>query len=560
MAVAVFAVLTPVVLSAPGPTVAIAWIVEHPGGTLTTERALVHPSALHGTLMSLRGRPDVAAAGTVAPVALLEGPTSLADQPAGLDPYFDRQWALHRLDAARLAELDATGQGVTVAVVDTGVDASHPELSDRVLSGYDVYATVTTPGDGRSDPNGHGTHVAGIIAAARDGVAGQGLAPGVRILPVRVLDASGYADDADVARGVVWAQRNGAQVINLSLGGNDVNSVLADAVKNALASGIAVVAAVGNSGPLTSPVVYPAAYPGVLGVAATSGDDQAAWFSTRGAWVDIGAPGLAITSTWPGGNWRIESGTSMATPYVSAAVAIVMATTGLSPLDAVDRLVKTASEIPYGSSRAAADGRDDATGVGLVDPLAALTGTTPRKLADRTRPPEGSLPPTINLTPLPLPELIAPTLPALPRREDPVPFPLPVTVVPTLPIRPDPNLPGSIATPDADRPTNSKPSTPTPSTPTPSTPKPSTPTTRPDTGTTRPTSSKVEVKVSRRADGSVVARLTRNGLPVVGASVKVTTAQGSRLLRSDTLGRVSVVASVARSPVRFTYQGRTYRL
>lgn len=275
------------------------------------------------------------------------------------------QWALDRLRAEDLWAQAAGGEvaltGVTVAVVDSGV-APHPDLAGVVRSGTDY---VADGGDGSADGDGHGTHVAGVVAAVANNKLGvAGLAPGVRILPVRVLDDEGSGWTSDIARGIVYAADHGADVINLSLGG-PYSSATATAVKYAIDRGAVVLAAAGNERDEGNPVTYPAAHPGVVGVAASDESDAIASFSNTGGYVDLAAPGVRIDSTVPGGYARM-SGTSMATPYAAAVAAFLAAADpSLGPAQLAQVLTDTAVDLLQ-------PGRDDAAGHGLVDPRAAL--------------------------------------------------------------------------------------------------------------------------------------------------------------------------------------------
>jgi serine protease len=341
----------------------------------------------------------------------------------------NEQWGHNRMDIDKLRSL-GTGRGITVAVVDTGVDATHPDLSHAVLPGVDL---VDSTGDGRTDPNGHGTHVAGIIAAAVNGVGVEGLAPNVSILPVRVLGRDGSGPDAVIAQGILWAVRNGAQVINLSLGGTDLDPLLADAVDQAISAGVLVVAAAGNSGN-SGDTMYPAAHPAVVAVAATGPDDRTAPYSTRGDYVDIAAPGTMILSTSPANSYRFESGTSMAAPFVAAAAAVLLERS-LTPSQVVSRLFASAFDTDN-------EGFDRLSGNGIVDPVAAATTGTPR-----TDQPKPVISPSIPVLPpveLPqLPELTRPILPPLPelaRPSLPDTNPLPLPQLPARP-RPTPVVP-----------------------------------------------------------------------------------------------------------------------
>ncbi|WP_449064288.1 S8 family serine peptidase [Planomonospora algeriensis] len=223
-----------------------------------------------------------------------------------------------------------------------------------------------------------------IAAKAGNGRGVAGLAHGAKILPVRVLDADGYGLNSDIAAGVIYAADHGATVINLSLGGPTHDPVIQSAVDYALAKDIAVVAAVGNAAESCAkvrypepgwncgnPVSYPAALPGVIGVAATDSTDVRAAFSQYGSYVDVAAPGVSIASTYPGGEYVYMNGTSMASPYAAAAVALIRAKfPAMSGPEATTRLTGTAYDL--GSA-----GRDSLYGAGLVQPYAALVGSVP---------------------------------------------------------------------------------------------------------------------------------------------------------------------------------------
>jgi len=350
------------------------------------------------------------------------------------DPRTREQWGLARMDFDSVRKF-GTGKDVIVAVVDTGVDGTHPELVGRVLPGIDL---VDEGKDGRTDPNGHGTHVAGIIAAAIDGNGIEGLAPEAKILPVRVLGPDGSGDDADVAFGILWAVKQGAQVINLSLGGTDIDPLLEDAVRQAHLAGVVVVAASGNSGG-SGDIYYPAAHATVLAVGATGPDDKVALYSSIGSYVDIAAPGTMILSTWPGG-YRYESGTSMATPFVAAAAAI-MIQAGYQSRVVEARLISSAYDIDVA-------GRDTGSGSGILDIVGAVTDGLPRveqpggiRLPGLPSLPAPSVPGIPSIPGLPS----LPTLPSLP------PFPadrklpkLPDLPKPVLPTPSLPSIPGSL--------------------------------------------------------------------------------------------------------------------
>lgn len=337
------------------------------------------------------------------------------------DPLRSRQWHLNRLDIEKLDLANPTGSSVKIAVLDTGVDASHSDLSTLVLDGFDVYGKNLE----RNDPNGHGTHVAGIIAALKDNeIAGRGVVPGIKIMPIRVLDETGYGDDADVAKGVVWAVDNGANILNLSLGGDEYSQALKDSIAYAVSKNVIVVTAAGNSYLEGNPIIYPAAYPGSFAVGATMPGDTRAPFSTTGQYLDVSAPGFAIASTWLNNSISTQSGTSMAAPIVSAAAALIWATfPNLSAKEIEKKLTDSALDI-------GAKGRDDEFGFGIIDPLFAITGERSNPVALPAIPQL----PTLPLPTLPIPKIIIPEIPKLPTRPDfklPQPKELPNPVNPT---------------------------------------------------------------------------------------------------------------------------------
>ena len=290
------------------------------------------------------------------------------------DTYRSQQWALNALKAETVHE-KTRGSGVTVAVVDTGVKSSHSDLSNRVLSGTDY----VVPGTSANDENGHGTHVAGIIAAVHNNNRGiAGFAPSAKILPVRVLDRNGSGTSANVAKGIIYAADRGAKVINLSLGSNQSSTAMQSAVSYAISKNVLVVAAAGNSGCglLGAPTEYPASYSGVVGVAAVTKSMSRASYSSCGSWVDVAAPGSGIISTMiqnsiglgcsSSANYCTLSGTSFSTPYVAAAGALAIARRGWSQSTVASRLQSTATDL-------SPSGKDKNTGAGFINPLKLIT-------------------------------------------------------------------------------------------------------------------------------------------------------------------------------------------
>lgn len=238
------------------------------------------------------------------------------------EPFWSRQW---NLDAAYIPDVwgIATGDGVTVAVIDTGVDCAHADAAcSQTAPHYDALTRqqVASP----TDPYGHGTHVAGIIAAPANGRGIIGAAPDSRVLSCRACNANGRCAETDVTACVVWSMRY-ASVLNMSLGGSQTiqTPALCEALSQAQAEGVMAVASAGNMGP-SSLKLYPASCAGVIGVAASIPPQgtKLATYSQRSS-VDITAPGSDILSSVPGGAWAYESGTSMAAPHVAAAGAIL---------------------------------------------------------------------------------------------------------------------------------------------------------------------------------------------------------------------------------------------
>ena len=264
------------------------------------------------------------------------GPEPSPDEPPGGVP-----WGVARVGAPN-AWPRGQGAGVKVAVIDTGIDCSHPDLQCDFSAG----ANLLDPGSAPMDDNEHGTHVSGTIAGRGNGNGVFGVAPKATLIAVKVLDADGAGSLSDIVKGIDWATKAGADVINLSLGGPIGSAALERAVKQALASGVVVVAAAGNSGPDPDTVGYPGAYPGVIAVAASDKRDRIAPFSSRGAAIAFIAPGVNIRSTVPGGGYKTLSGTSMASPHVAglAALAIERAARGSNGTRAA--LASAASRVP----------------------------------------------------------------------------------------------------------------------------------------------------------------------------------------------------------------------
>jgi hypothetical protein len=318
--------------------------------------------------------------------------------PGGDGPFPDvddfggaNDWNLNSINAPEVWAAGFTGEGVVVAVVDTGIDASHRELSSSIwlnqdevagngvdddANGFvdDTWGWDFASGDNNpTDLNGHGTHVAGTIAAANDGFGATGVAFDATIMPVRVLDADGMGSIFDVAAGIRYAVDNGADVINLSLGGG-YSSALGSALSYAQQHGVFVVAAAGN-GAAAAPA-YPAAFSAsltnVLSVGAHDSGDAVASFTNRvggsGA-VQVAAPGVNIYSSLPGNRYGYLSGTSMATPHVAGLAALALsANPSLAP-ETLRTLVVDGADRPIAGS-------DSHGGVNSAATVASALGYT----------------------------------------------------------------------------------------------------------------------------------------------------------------------------------------
>ena len=295
------------------------------------------------------------------------------------DDLWDEQWGPRLVGAPEAWEHTTGDPSVLIAVLDTGVDAGHPDLSGGVATGYDFVDDDNDP----DDPHGHGTAVAGIIAARGDN--GRGIAGycwECRILPVRVLDEDGFGDASTVSSGLRWAVDQGADVINLSLAGPDTSQALASSVAYARMNGAIVVAAAGNqteSGQNLTARQYPAATSGVVAVAGVDERDDIESWSFRGSWVDVAAPGC-VSTTVPGGSYTDGCGTSFASPAVAGILGLARSLAPAVPaIDIEAALLETAVSI--GSS--VEGGRIDAAA--LLDSVGPLPTVSSNRVAGANR-------------------------------------------------------------------------------------------------------------------------------------------------------------------------------
>jgi len=286
------------------------------------------------------------------------------------DPKTAGQYSLDQMRVRDAWSITKGGSGV-VAVLDTGVMANHPDLAGRVLAGYDFVNNDTNA----ADDNGHGTWVAGIIAAKpNDGYGIAGISWTDKILPVKIMDGEGTGSTADLLAGIQWATDHGATVINMSVGGFPYSQIIQDAINDAWNAGIVLVAAAGNNA--RDELFYPASFANVVSVSATQVNDEFAHWSSYGAKVDVSAPGASVQTTnctvctyadhdsW--GEHTYISGTSFATPNVSGVIALLRAKfPSETPAQIVSRLVGSVDDRGYA-------GWDKRYGAGRVNAYRAL--------------------------------------------------------------------------------------------------------------------------------------------------------------------------------------------
>ncbi|AEE95448.1 S8 family serine peptidase [Mahella australiensis] len=295
------------------------------------------------------------------------------------DEYYPNQWGLKKINAPKAWGITQGSAKVTVAVLDTGVDARHPDLKDRVLEGYDFVNNDSYP----SDDNGHGTMVAGVIAAvANNGTGIAGVDRRCKILPVKVATADGYFYSSDVIEGIYYAVDGGADVINMSFGGElDVlaDRPVSEALLYAGQKGVLLVAASGNEGTAVS---FPALYAPVIAVGAGDEQDVITDFSNHGPPLDVAAPGVNIYTTYSDGRkatYASADGTSLAAPFVSAAASLLLAKDpDLTPAE-VEYLIESSAAKP---ASMAGDEWNEYYGYGRLDAYAALKQELPDLSAD----------------------------------------------------------------------------------------------------------------------------------------------------------------------------------
>jgi len=289
-----------------------------------------------------------------------------------LDTELDNSWGVKHIGAGFVHDKDNKGAGIRVAIIDTGIDYNHPDLDANYKGGYDFVDDDNDP----MDDHGHGTHVAGTVAAEDNDTGVVGVAPGANLYALKVLDRTGSGSYSDVIAALQWCVGNSIQVTNNSYGSSgDPGVSVRAAFDNAYSAGILHIAAAGNSGNrpgIGDNVGYPARWASVVAVAATDKSDSRATFSSTGPDVELAAPGVYINSTLLGAGYGEMSGTSMASPHVAGTAALVIASGISGVLGVRAQLQNTADDL-------GAAGRDSKYGFGLVDAdeAAGVSGGTP---------------------------------------------------------------------------------------------------------------------------------------------------------------------------------------
>jgi subtilisin family serine protease len=353
---------------APSALARVAGVVTRAGGRLG---APLEPLGVRAVELPSTAARDavVATLRSMAGVAWAEADHVVHAQRAANDPMARQQWAIRKIGLTKAWDVTTGSASVTVAVIDTGVAAKHPDLAGKVLPGTDL----VNGDDDADDDFGHGTHVAGTIAAAANNRRGvTGVAWGVKVLPVKVLDEHGTGSSCDVMAGIVEAAKRGASVLNLSLGFAGACPVaFRAAVAYATQQKALVVAAAGNDAMQGGPESAPADCDGVLGVGATDSADTPATFSTFGPAVDVSAPGVGILSTVVDVKkhtygYDYYSGTSMAAPHVAGLAALLRSKhPDWTPQQVSDAIVASADD-------RGPKGRDDFYGAGRINAARAL--------------------------------------------------------------------------------------------------------------------------------------------------------------------------------------------
>lgn len=329
-----------------GKALGLTWISDL---VLVNGRSVRIPAA---RLEALKNNPNILAVHEDAVVQILGKPVKPpATQPAEVTP-----WGILAINANLVT---IKGEGIKVGILDTGIDSGHPDL--------DVYGGMNfiSPYKSYMDDNGHGTHVAGTVAALDNEIGVIGVGPQIELYALKALNSRGSGYLSDIIEALQWAVNNQLDVVNMSLGTDSDSPVFREAIGKAADAGLIMVAAAGNDG---RDVDYPAAYEKVMAVAAVDIDSEIAYFSSPGPQVDISAPGVAVLSTVRGGKYATYSGTSMAAPHVTGTVALIMDASGsdgwpkMTYESVLNRITGTAGQL----------GDENDYGAGLIDASEAV--------------------------------------------------------------------------------------------------------------------------------------------------------------------------------------------
>jgi hypothetical protein len=327
------------------------------------------------------------------------------------DALWSTQWGPRLVGAPRAWDSTRGATGVIIAVLDTGVDALHPDLVGATVAGRDFVNDDLDP----SDDEGHGTGVAGVIAARTNNVEGlAGVCWACSLMPVKVLDSTGSGKTSTIAAGIVWAADHGAQILNMSFGGPATTSALSGAVAYAAGRGAVLAAAAGNSGVDTPS--FPAAHSEVIGVAATDEVDDLYGWSNRGDWVRVSAPGCN-TAPRLGGGYVEFCGTSSAAPVVAAIAGLALSLNPAASRSGVEQAIAgNATPLPAGARFGRVNAPSVMTAVSPTGTLSPLQPPAPPPAAEPAAPPP---PPALPPPPPPAPEPPPPAAPAPPRVTSP---------------------------------------------------------------------------------------------------------------------------------------------
>lgn len=276
------------------------------------------------------------------------------DKSQTLPPAEVLPWGVDKINAD-LAWTMTKGKTVKVGIVDTGIDLNHPDIQNNIKGNINIINPLRSG----NDDNGHGTHVAGIVAAVDNTIGVIGVGPEIYLYAVKVLNKAGSGWLSDIIEGLQWCINNEMQVVNMSLGTYSEVQSFHDAITTAYSKGLVLVAAAGNDGVYTP--LYPAAYDEVIAVAASDINNQIPWWSNCGLHIDLTAPGVSIYSTYKGSSYKTLSGTSMATPHVAGTAAMVLSTTvgsydsnsngAWDPIEVKNKLEDTADDLRHDTMR-----------------------------------------------------------------------------------------------------------------------------------------------------------------------------------------------------------------